>query len=140
MTRPTHTAAAAAAATLALLTTGCATEPPAIGQGPVYPATTQSRVVDIQVLRQGTDAVMTNTTTQRFTAARLWANAWYSRDLQDWAPGQTITLPLDSFKDRYGVPFRAGGFFATTNPEKLVLMQIEHDNTLTGLIVIGQSE
>ncbi len=134
----------AALATLAapamLMLAACAGGERDIVNGPVYPTSPQSSVVDIQVLRNGTTATFTNTTAQTFTDARLWANQWYSLPLASLKPGETITVDLAGFKDRYGNTFRAGGFWAVDNPEKLVLMQIEQGDKLTGLVVVGQSE
>lgn len=123
-----------------LLAAACAHKQRNIVNGPVYPTAPQASVVDIHVLRDGTTARLTNTTATTFTDARLWANQWYSHPLRSFKPGETITVQLAEFKDRYGNPFRAGGFFAPDNPEKLVLMQIEQGDKLTGLVVIGQSE
>ncbi|MDP1660319.1 MAG: hypothetical protein Q8L55_00240 [Phycisphaerales bacterium] len=123
-----------------LALTACAGGERDIVNGPVYPTSPQGSVVNIQVLRDGTTATLTNTTVQTFTGARLWANQWYSLPLTSLKPGETITVDLAQFKDRYGNPFRAGGFWAVDNPEKLVLMQIEQGDKLTGLVVIGQAE
>lgn len=144
MRKPTAPPAALTLAALALpallLLAACAGGERDIVNGPVYPASPQASVVDIQVLRDGTTAALTNTTVQTFTDARLWANQWYSLELASLKPGETITVDLARFKDRYGNPFRAGGFWAADNPEKLVLMQIEQGDKLTGLVVIGQAE
>ena len=129
------------ALTAALLLGACTGDPVEIVNGPAYPAAVrQSSVIDVQVIRQGTTITMTNTSARAFTDARLWANQWYSRSLPSWKPGETLSLELDDFLDRYGQPMRAGGFWAVDNPEKLVLMQVEEGDKLTGLVVIGQSE
>jgi hypothetical protein len=139
---PSRHAATALTALLLLATAGggCAGKQRDIVNGPAYPSAQQQSVVDMQVLRHGTTATLTNTTATTFTGARLWANQWYSRPLPSLKPGETITMELAEFKDRYGNGFRAGGFWAVDNPEKLVLMQIEQGDKLTGLVVIGQSE
>lgn len=124
----------------ALLMAACAGKPPEIVDGPVYPSVLQSSVVDIQVIRDGTKATLTNTTANTYTDARLWINQWFSHELPTFKPGDTLTLELAEFKDRYGNELRAGGFWAVDNPTKLVLMQIEQGDKLTGLIVIGQAE
>jgi len=125
---------------LLLSAAGCTGKPLEIVEGPTYPAVGQSSVIDAQVIRNGTTATLTNTSTMTFTDARLWANQWYSQPLASLKPGETITIDLAKFKDRFGQPFRAGGFWAADNPEKLVLVQIEQGNTLTGLVVVGKVE
>ncbi|MBY0309384.1 MAG: hypothetical protein K2Q09_11630 [Phycisphaerales bacterium] len=119
---------------------GCAGSAPPIVNGPAYPDRAQSGVIDVQVVRHSTTITMTNTSARAFKDARLWANQWYSRDLPSWEPGQTLTLGLEEFKDRYGQPMKAGGFWAADNPERLALMQLQQGDELTGLIVIGQAE
>ena len=119
-----------------LLLGGCASDP-TIGSGPIYPAVEQSRVLDVQVKRAGTRISFTNAAAEPIGPGRLWANKWFSREIDAIAPGQTVSFDLSEFKDRYGDSFRAGGFFATQLPSKLVLMQLEREGTLVGLIVIG---
>ena len=123
-----------------LLVAACTGGQRDIVNGPVYPSAPQSSVIDVHVLRDGTTATLTNTTANTFTGARLWANQRYSHPLPSLKPGETTTVDLAAFKDRYGNGFRAGGFWAVDNPEKLVLMQIEQGDKLTGLVVIGQTE
>jgi hypothetical protein len=127
---------APAALSAALLLGGCASDP-TIGSGPIYPALEQSRVLDVQVKRAGTRISFTNAAAEPVGPGRLWANKWFSREIDAIAPGQTVSFDLSEFKDRYGDSFRAGGFFATQMPSKLVLMQLEREGTLVGLIVIG---
>lgn len=118
----------------------CAGKPPEIVDGPIYPSVGQSEVLDIQVIRSGKTITMTNTSTRAFTDARLWAIQWYSHPLPSWKPGETLTLDLANFKDRYGNHMRAGGFWAVDNPEKLVLMQVEQGDKVIGLVVVGAPE
>ncbi|HZW05617.1 MAG TPA: hypothetical protein VFF65_00725 [Phycisphaerales bacterium] len=136
---PTRRAALVLTALL-LAAGGCAGRQRSIVNGPIYPARPQTSVANVHVIRDGTTISLTNTTASPFTDARLWANQWYSHELPLLEPGKSITLSLADFKDRYGNPFRAGGFWAPDNPERLVLMQVEQGDKLTGLVVIGQSE
>lgn len=128
------------ALTAALVLGACSHEEVSIVNGPVYPAIPQTSVENVQVVRHGTTVTMTNTSSKTFENARLWANQWYSHEIALWSPGQTITLEVANFKDKFGTPMKAGGFWAAENPEKLVLMQVEQGTTLTGLIVIGQAD
>ncbi|MFT3686975.1 MAG: hypothetical protein QM783_18985 [Phycisphaerales bacterium] len=125
---------------LALLLAACSSKPATITNGPIYPDRKQTSVIDVQVIRHTTTVTMTNTSARTFDNARLWANQWYSHELPSWKPGESLTLGLADFKDRYGQPMRAGGFWAIDNPEKLVLMQVEQGQETIGLIVIGQAE
>ena len=137
---PHRTALPALLITVALALGACAGKDPEIVNGPAYPSVKQSSVLDIQVIRDGKTITMTNTSTQVFTDARLWAIQWYSHPLPSWKPGETLSFDLSNFKDRYGNPMRAGGFWAVDNPEKLVLMQVEQGDKLIGLVVVGAPE
>lgn len=124
-----------------LLAGGCRSSGPVeITDGAAYPALKQIQVFDIHVLRADTKIAMTNTSSHAFGPCRMWLNQWYSRELPGFGVGESMTLELDSFKDRYGTAFRAGGFWAIENPEKLVLAQIEEAQTLVGLVVIGEKQ
>ncbi len=103
----------------------------------------QSEVLDIQVIRNPqTRITLTNTTAQTFGPSTIWLNARFGRPIAGLAPGQTITLNLDEFRDEFGDRFRAGGFFATKAPETLVHAQLETivdgESRLYGLIVAGE--
>jgi hypothetical protein len=100
----------------------------------------QGVVLNVQVLREGTEAVVSNTSERRLVG-RAWVNQWYSAMLPEGGiePGTTVRLDLKQFKDRFGNGYGAGGFFATENPMGLVQMQIEDGNELIGLQVIGQT-
>ncbi len=116
---------------------GCASAPGEITDGPAYPVVAQSSVLDVQVFRDETRITLTNTSPRTFGPCRVWVNQWYGLDLPGLVAGETITLELGRFTDRYGTPFRAGGFFATERPDRLVIAQIEEQGTLTGLVVVG---
>lgn len=85
----------------------------------------QAEVIDIQVFRDVTRLVLTNTTTRPLGAGRLWVNGSHSLQIEEVGPGQTLDLPLGKFVDRFGDRFRAGGFWATRSPEPVVLVQHE---------------
>jgi hypothetical protein len=122
--------------------TGCQSPGPIPGgqivEGNKYPAAKQSSQLAVQVIRDETHITATNTTSQDL-AGRLWLNKWFSTEVSQWAPGQTITIDLRDVRDQYGGTMRAGGFWATKEPEKLVMAQIERPATsgteLLGLIV-----
>ncbi len=117
---------------------GCRSTPSDIAEGPSYPEERgQSRVVDIQVTRDDTHITFTNTTAQAIPPCRMWLNRWYMLDFQGLGVGETVTLDLRDFRDRYGDRFRGGGFFATEFPDKLVLAQLEIGPELVGLVVIA---
>ncbi|MBX3404045.1 MAG: hypothetical protein KF699_11605 [Phycisphaeraceae bacterium] len=133
-----------AAAMLAGLS-GCRSGSDVEASGAVYPdAVLQSRVLDVQVVRDETQITLTNTTARGFGRSRLWVNAWYSAEIEQFGVGQTLNLSLHDFKDRYGTPFRAGGFWATRRPERLVLAQIEpleaETRELIGLVVVVRGD
>lgn len=107
----------------------------------VYPANRkQTRTLDIQVARDETVIRFTNTTAHPIPACTMWINAWYSRDVPAIGVGETVRLNLFEFKDQYGEEFRAGGFFATDKPMRLVLAQLALEEELVGLVVVGDYE
>lgn len=114
----------AAAASL-LAVSGCSGGPDMIGSGPQYPPVKQSRVLDVQVLRDETEVTMTNSTAADLPPGLLWINAWFSVPFDGLRIGQSVSLRLASFTDRFGTPFRAGGFFATELPDRVVLAQLQ---------------
>lgn len=98
---------------------------------------TQEQTLDIQVFRDGTRLELTNTTARSFGEATLWVNRRFGLPIDRFDIGQTLDVPLARFVDQYGVPFRAGGFFATEPPDPVVLVQLEHDGFLHGLVITG---
>lgn len=135
---PALLAALIAAAALA----GCASDNTRIDAGPVYPTRLlpAAETLDIQVFRDGQHIELTNTTARSFGPSWLWLNGRFGLQIEGLAIGQTLRLPLRSFRDEFGEPFRAGGFFATEKPERLVLAEIQTGDTLAGLVVVGPVE
>lgn len=109
--------------------------------GPAFPEEkAQTATLDIQVVRDETHIRMTNTTARSFGKSRVWINKWFSRDIERFDVGQTLEFNLYEFRDQYGEAFRAGGFFATKKPERLVLAQLETADTLVGMVVVARGE
>jgi hypothetical protein len=121
---------------------GCRSQPKQIGEGAVYPnAVKRGRTLDIQVFRRETEIEFTNTTARAFPACTLWLNGRFSYRLEHGlAVGQNERLPLRSFKDQFGDPFRGGGFFATEKPERLALAEIQIGEEMLALVVVGGIE
>lgn len=115
---------------------GCSHGPNPDLAGPSYPAKEQVGTLDIQVVRRDTEIRLTNTTASAYGSSRLWLNRWYSKPIERFDVGQTLTLSLWDFHDEYGESFEAGGFFATRRPEKLVLAQLDSGGEVLGLIVV----
>ncbi len=106
-------------------------------EGADYPsALKQSRTLDVQVTRNETEISLTNTTAAPLPPGTMWINAWYAREFPGLAVGESLTLNLRDFKDRFGDQFRAGGFWATDRPDRLALAQLESGGELLGLIVV----
>lgn len=97
----------------------------------------QARSVDVQVIRDGTTISMVNTTAKALPKGRLWINAWFSHEFDGLGVGESLTIGLGRFQDRYGKPFNEGGFFGTTRPDKVVLVQVATDSEVVGLVVVG---
>jgi hypothetical protein len=105
----------------------------------------QSETLDIQVIRRPeTKVTVTNTTARSFGPSTLWLNGRFGRPIQGFAAGQTLTLDLYGFRDEFGEAFRAGGFFATKAPEKVMHAQletiVEGDSRMIGLVMIDQDD
>lgn len=125
---------AAAVALAALMAAGCSSVE---REGRSYPRElSQSRVPDIQVSRRGTKVYLTNTTAVAFGAGTLWINGLFSAPTPPMGIGETLELDLRGFVDEFGGPFRAGGFFATRDPDPVILAQLEVDGRLVGFVVV----
>jgi len=124
----------------ALFLASCAHRPNAALAGPEYPDRNQAKTLDIQVVRDETTIRLTNTTARGFGPSRMWVNRWYSKAIEKLDVGQTLELDLWEFRDQYGEPFQAGGFFATRKPERLVLAQLQTGEDVYGLVVVGRAE
>lgn len=137
--RPALLMLALSSSLLALFAPGCRST--AIGQGPVYPAAaSRGETLDVHLLRRGTRMRLTNTTAREFSAGTLWLNGWYGRAIPALSVGETLDLSLREFRDEYGTPFRAGGFFAREKPEKVVLAEFQSGDRLLSLVVIDQTD
>ncbi|GIK19235.1 MAG: hypothetical protein DYG93_09945 [Leptolyngbya sp. PLA2] len=131
-----------------VLCVACSRVPTALVGGPVgpydrpYPATIEpSEQLDVQVARDGPVITLTNTTARSFGPSTLWINRRYSRPIAGFEAGRTITLPLKQFRDEYGDAFRGGGFFATEQPDRVVMAELEtttdNQTVIYGLVVVG---
>jgi hypothetical protein len=98
----------------------------------------RAQVHDIQVFREGTHLRLTNTTAKSFGPGTLWVNQRFSLPVDGLAVGQSLDLNLYDFVDEFGEKFRAGGFFATRNPDPVVLVQYETaaDDAMHGLVLV----
>jgi hypothetical protein len=129
-----------------LVLSGCATVRP-ITETAGYPAQTPiGPTLDIQVFREGTQIRFTNTTSHAFGETTMWINRWYRARLEPLGPGEYVELPLREFKDRYGEPFRAGGFFAIQRADRLAVAELQvpaagdQPDTILPLVVVGGGE
>jgi len=104
-----------------------------------YPAEMEKQPsLPIQVLRDVTKIRLTNTTARSFGPSTMWLNGRYSREIEGLGIGETLTLDVGDFTDEFGARFRGGGFFATVNPDPLVMAEIETDGQMFGLVVVGK--
>ncbi len=86
---------------------------------------TLSGTADIQVVRDGTQVSMTNTTAREFGPSTVWINMQWSLPIDGFKPGQTLTLDLSQFRNEHQERFRAGGLFSAERPDMVALTQIE---------------
>ncbi|MGP1345967.1 MAG: hypothetical protein ACTS3F_04765 [Phycisphaerales bacterium] len=126
---------------------GCASGRRALVDEPehAYPegASLSERALDVHVLRDGTRISFTNTTPGVLGPGTLWANKEFRAPLPPVAPGQTRTMNLYSFTNRFGQTFRAGGFFATEPPALLVSVELQpedDESKLFPLLVVRGEE
>lgn len=116
---------------------GCVGGPRYGDPGPAYPVdVSQADVLDIQVQQRIRDIRFTNTTAQSFEDARIWLNGWFSAEVGTIGVGEAVILKLRMFTDVHGLQPKVGGFFASTDPEPLVLVQLESDGVFYGLVLI----
>lgn len=114
---------------------GCAAGP--VDYARAYPENKEpAQTINVQVFRREDHISFTNTSPYDFGPSTLWVNAAYSRPIDALHIGQTVDLSLHDFRNEHSQPFRAGGFFATELPSKLVLAEIESGDRLYGLIVV----
>lgn len=97
----------------------------------------RSGTLSVQVIRRVTHIELSNTTAQAFGPSTIWVNGRFSKTIDGFAVGQTLKLDLREFRDQFGETFRAGGFFATRDPDALVLCELESGDSIYGLIVVG---
>ncbi len=135
---------------LSLGTAGCQSGPDVVSYARTYPPLAQQGSLDIQVVRRVTKIELTNTTARAFGNSTLWLNGRFSLPIDGFGVGETLTLNLRDFRDEFSDAFRAGGFFASETPDRLVLAQIETPRVgegpegakeLLGLVVVkGDAE
>lgn len=112
----------------------------AMGGGATYAhPPIEKRTVNVQVFRQAATLTFSNTTPSTLPAGRLWVNGQFGYEIDETAVGQTRSLPLHLFENEFGDRFRAGGFFATDPPSRLVLVELESGGELIGF-TIGQDD
>lgn len=115
-----------AALALAASLGACGSGPKPVEQARALPPDlVQSEVLNVQVDRVGTSIALTNTTPRDLPAGTLWLNGRFSRAFEGLPVGQSASIPLSEFQDKFGERFRAGGFFATLDRDPVVLAQIE---------------
>lgn len=128
-----------------VLLASCAAPSNPVPYAATYPELPRDRTLDIQVFRSSKRLELTNTTATAFGPSTIWLNKWYSYPIDGLAVGQSLDIPLTSFRDENSEAFRGGGFFATERPEDLVLAELETakggERVLYRLIVIdGRGE
>jgi hypothetical protein len=115
----------------------------AVTSGRAYPRqVARGPTLDIQVFRRTRLIELTNTTARPFGQSTLWLNGRFCHAIGGLAVGEHAVYRLADFTDEFGEPYRAGGFFATETPDRLVLAEIEtpqEDRTpiMLGLVVVG---
>lgn len=116
---------------------GCRAAPdPALATSTYPSAKKQTETLNVQVARENTSIVLTNTTARRLPTCTMWLNASFAREIGDLPVGESARYELSEFCNEFGERFRAGGFFAIEPPDLLVLAQLEYEDHMAGLIVV----
>ncbi len=108
-----------------------------------YPDTLlQEKVVQIQAVPLETTLRLINATNIDYHNVDIWVNRRYVQHAGDLLAGQTISLPIDHFRDMWGQCPQPGGFWRTRQPTPLVLVQIQRDDKspLIGLVTVVPEE
>ena len=95
------------------------------------------KVIDIQVKRDKTNILITNTTANSYNDFDLWLNERYLRHVNSLKAGETKTLSLYEFVDEYSEGLKVGGFLATGHPDPIIKAEIETNSGMIGLIAVA---
>lgn len=97
-----------------------------------------TRTIDIQCFRRGTDLEIVNSTARSFADFEVWINQRYMQRINDLPAGATLRISLWDCIDAYGRRFYAGGFFRAYPAEAVRMVQIQPspDEPMIGLIAI----
>ncbi len=94
------------------------------------------KTLAIQLIRDGTEIIITNTTANDIPATTLWLNKWFSKPIDEIKVGETVRFGLREFRDEFSEPFPAGGFWSTGPGDPLVSAHIETGTEFEALIVV----
>lgn len=133
-----------AAASVLAVGPGCGSSAQIVERSPYPRATPAGPTLDIQVVRDGTEIELTNTTARSLGRSVIWLNRRHGLEIDGLRVGERRRFHLRDFLDEYSQPFRAGGFFATETPERLALAEIETEvepgrTQMLGLVVVGEA-
>lgn len=106
-----------------------------------YPADRHTtNTLDMQVFRNGSEIEIVNTTAHSYDNFDLWVNRRFVHHIDALPAGASLTLSLWDFFDERGERFNAGGFFRTTEPTPVRLVEIETspESALVGLVAIPE--
>ena len=93
---------------------------------------------DIQVFRDEQIIELVNATVHTYRNFDIWINQRYVLQVDQMLAGETIRLSLWDFFDERGDRFNAGGFWATREPERVRLVELQAAQNLPmmGLLTI----
>ncbi len=97
-----------------------------------------TRTIDIQCFRRGTDLEIVNATAHSFADFELWVNQRFMQTIDSLPAGATVRISLWDCVDVFGRRFYAGGFFRAYPSERVRMVQIQPapDQPMIGLIAI----
>lgn len=97
-------------------------------------------ITDIQVFRERDTLEIVNSTAHSYRDVTVWVNQRYALHVLEIPAGETVHLSLRDFFDERGEVISAGGFFRTTAPTPVRLVELERNGAdgggMIGLITI----
>jgi len=106
-----------------------------------YPADRSAgETILAQATRNGDDLILVNATAQSYENIDVWVNRRYTLHVERFNAGATLVVPSTAFFDVWGETPIPGGFFRTQKPTRLLLVQLELDDTspLLGLVTVPE--
>lgn len=121
--------------------TACQGYPRATFDGPAYPESAPKlETLNVQVVVGAVDITLTSGEPRNFGPGEVWLNRWFAAEIDGLDRGERLVVPLSAFRNEAGLPPKSGGFFATREPDDIVLAELHTGAGLYGLRVVGERD